>query len=109
MIHLKYSLFFTELNVFFGARLMIFWDIIVGHFVIQVGFGDLLSFMELHGYRVCLFQIRMSPEMAGRPVGSQLLTSPLVRNLSTSLRKAPLGGTLWGSFLKAFLKFLLTS
>ena len=57
----KVLAFFTDLNVFFGARLMIFWDIIVGHFVIQAGFGDSLTFIELHGYRVCLYQIRMSP------------------------------------------------
>ena len=44
----KVFTFFTELNVSFGARLMIFWDIIVGHFVIQAGFGDLLTFIELH-------------------------------------------------------------
>ena len=84
--------FFTELNVSFGARLMIFWDIIVGHFVIQAGFGDSLTFIELHGYRVCLFQIMSSPASHPYPGPASCLTCPAWTSVSGVLPWPRWGG-----------------
>ena len=91
----KVFAFFAEFNESFGARLIIFLDIIVGHFVIQVGFGDFLTFIELHGYRVCLFQIRMSPPSPSlKRGGSGWFCQEHQEELQESLREgAPQGST----------------